>query len=162
LHGPQQSIKACLKGFVEDDFEPLIQHSIEAVIAQPLVAIRYGNASWSARAFEIWMFKWPDLIWSFRQFTDEAKAAVCPREPWRNIRKLLLYRAKGAYSIRDYRTLLASRTASPAWRVQALAIALIPGVLCNMMATWALRLFYRDVRVTLLDLRKSRFNLMHK
>jgi len=132
------------------------------LMVQPLVAIRYGNASWTARTFEIWMFTWPDLIWSFGQFTDEAKAAVCSREPWRSIRRLLLYRAKGAYSLRDYRTLLASRIASPALRLPALAIALVPGVLCNMIAISVLRLFYRDAAVALLDLRKSRFNLVHR
>src|SRR5262249_5397926 len=53
------------------------------VLARPLIRIRYGNAHWSARSFDIWMFKWPDLIWSFPHLPPGAKRAVCPREPWK-------------------------------------------------------------------------------
>jgi hypothetical protein len=73
------------------------------VIADPLILIRYGNAMWSSRGFEIWMFKWPDLVWSFEQFSDGAKLRVIPRFPWREWRRLTMYRAIGAYSHADYR-----------------------------------------------------------
>ena len=32
------------------------------VVARTLISIRYGNALWRAKEFEIWMFKWPDLL----------------------------------------------------------------------------------------------------
>jgi len=35
------------------------------LLADPLIINRYGNFTWSSRKFEIWMFKWPNLIWSF-------------------------------------------------------------------------------------------------
>ena len=35
------------------------------VISEPLISARYGNASWLGKYFEIWMFKWPNLVWSF-------------------------------------------------------------------------------------------------
>ena len=33
------------------------------VISTPLISIRYGLAQWTERSFEIWMFKWPGLVW---------------------------------------------------------------------------------------------------
>lgn len=73
------------------------------VVADPLILIRYGNAMWTSRGFEIWMFKWPDLIWSFDAFSDSAKTRVVPRQPWKKWRRLTLYRAIGGYGYADYR-----------------------------------------------------------
>jgi glycosyltransferase involved in cell wall biosynthesis len=73
------------------------------ILAEPLVIIRFGNAMWTSRGFEIWMFKWPNLIWSFNGFSNTAKKRVVAREPWRKLRKLVLYRALGGYSYADYR-----------------------------------------------------------
>ena len=39
------------------------------VVARPLVAVRNANVSWASRSFEIWMFKWPGLIWSLPGFS---------------------------------------------------------------------------------------------
>jgi abequosyltransferase len=72
------------------------------VLAEPLIWIRYGNAMWTNRAFEIWMFKWPDLVWSFADFSDDAKRRVVARQPWKNWRRLIFYRAVGAYASGDY------------------------------------------------------------
>ena len=72
------------------------------VLADPLIVLRYGNAMWTNRGFEIWMFLWPDLIWSFDGFSDSAKSAVVARQPWKQWRQLTMYRAIGAYSYPDY------------------------------------------------------------
>jgi abequosyltransferase len=106
------------------------------VVAEPLIMIRYGNATWTSRTFEIWAFKWPELIWSFPGYSDAAKAAVSPKEPWRRVRTLLLYRALGAYSISEYRHFIATR-AGLRTRLLALAVALTPGSLTNaVVATY--------------------------
>jgi abequosyltransferase len=82
----------------------LFQHGLDRVIAlgQPLVRIRIGNAMWTARGFHIWMFLWPDLIWSFAGFADAAKADVVVRHPWRQPQKLLVWRAYGVYGTQEY------------------------------------------------------------
>lgn len=67
------------------------------VLAQPLIRIRYGNAMWTARAFEIWISKWPRLVWSFTQFTEQSRRYVCPPHPAARLRTLLWYRALGAF-----------------------------------------------------------------
>ena len=81
------------------------------IIASPFIRIRFGNAQWSSRAFGIWNVSWPELVWSF-QFSDEAKRKVVAREPWRNIRKLVGFRIVGAYSIEQYRVVIAPRLKS--------------------------------------------------
>ena len=83
-------------------FGVIFQHvPIEKVyaIAEPLMVIRYGNAMWTSRGFEIWMFKWPRLVWSFDDFSDNDKERICPLDPFRNPRRIFFLRATGAYSI---------------------------------------------------------------
>ncbi len=125
------------------------------VIAQPQIIIRYGNAMWTARGFEIWMFKWPQLIWSFPAFSDQAKAAVCPAEPWKNIKKLFLYRAIGGYSIEEYRRFFSS-SASVISRLLTLVIAVLPASLANFFASAYCMFLNRNARVGLYDLSRSR------
>ena len=86
---------------------PALQ-SIKA-IAQPLIRIRYGNAMWTARGFEIWTFKWPALLWSFAEVSEQAKRAVSAREPWRRFSHLFFQRAIGAYSVAEFSKYLADK-----------------------------------------------------
>ena len=95
------------------------------VIAQPLVIIRNGNGQWNARAFDIFMLRWPELIWSFNGVSDSAKQAVTPREPWKLPRVLLLQRAFGRYTEREYKV-ISSQLGSRWKRAVAHGIALLP------------------------------------
>jgi glycosyltransferase involved in cell wall biosynthesis len=125
------------------------------VIAEPLIAIRLGNAEWSSRAFEIWMFKWPALIWSFSHYSHAARGSVVKREPWRKLTALLRYRARGTYTLTMYNQLLKPRL-TPSWKsFVARLIALTPECFANMIGL----LYYSVVHyspVELLDLRLSR------
>ncbi len=114
------------------------------VIAKPLISIRYGNAMWLARYFEIWMFKWPNLIWSFRDYPDAAKARVCPREPWRNLARLMIHRAKGTYTIARYAEWLEPRLRSRWTRVLSKAIAYCPGRIANLFGFIYYSVFSRN------------------
>lgn len=108
------------------------------VLAEPLLSNRYGVAQWTPRAFEIWMFKWPQLIWSFDALSDEAKAAVVSKEPWRDVRMLLYYRARGLYSPDVYERELKPRTGSVAARLAERAVTQLPAALwCNACALGA-------------------------
>ena len=128
------------------------------LVADPLIAIRYGNAQWSAGAFEIWMFKWPGLVWSFG-FSNAAKAAVCRQFPWARPGVLILHRGKGSYTLGHYRTSLAARLGG--WRkATALVIALTPTIVANIAASTMLRLFYPDSGVARSDLRATRSRYM--
>lgn len=104
------------------------------VIGEPLVIIRYGNSMWTPRRFEIWMFKWPELIWSFEGYSAEAKSSLGPRYPWRKFKHLVSFRARGAYSLREYRRHFQSMQLGW-WRLALLAIAVVPGKLLHFAGT---------------------------
>ena len=127
------------------------------VIARPLITIRYGNASWAKRWFPIWMFDWPDLVWSLPGLSAAAKRQVCPREPARRLGRLLGARAIGTYSLQEYRTWLAPRFPSGPRRWAAKAIALLPGALLNPLGLAYYSLFVAHPSVALADLRASPF-----
>lgn len=95
------------------------------VLADPLVVIRNGNSQWNARAFDIFMRHWPQLVWSFEDLSDSAKRVAAPREPWRMLSVLMLQRAYGRYSMREYDSL--RDDIGPAWkRTMAAIIARLP------------------------------------
>jgi glycosyltransferase involved in cell wall biosynthesis len=124
-------------------------------LAHPWIMIRYGNAQWTPRSFEIWMFKWPNLIWSLPGFSDAARRRVSSPEPWRRAWALLLFRARGAYSTREYQAWIAPRPGSAWSKWSARLIARLPGGMVNLFAmlyAWVRR--YQPLQV---DLRNSPF-----
>jgi abequosyltransferase len=96
------------------------------IIAEPYIIIRYGNAQWTSRRFEIWMFKWPELVWSFDYISDAVKNTVCKRKPWLNIKTFIFQRSLGAYNIEVYKRYFSKATINVVWKLFALAIALFP------------------------------------
>lgn len=125
------------------------------VIAAPLITIRYGNAMWTSRGFEIWMFKWPELIWSFNDYSESAKALVCPHEPWRKVRLLALYRAMGAYGTAEYRTFLSRKVHGLSLLLYYL-VAIFPASLINTAISVYCVLMNRQARSAMYSLVKSR------
>jgi glycosyltransferase involved in cell wall biosynthesis len=125
------------------------------VLAQPLIRIRFGNALWTARGFEIWMFKWPALIWSFAGYSDAAKSKVTSLEPWKSARKLIHSRAIGSYSLIEFRQYIAGR-ASPGAKRMAWLIALMPGSIANAISGLYCILVNRKARLTAYDLARSK------
>lgn len=124
------------------------------VIAEPQLIIRFGNANWTARTFEIWMFIWPRLVHSFSEFSDAAKREVADLEPWRDVMMLLKHRAKNRYSLKLYRRFLAQR-GSRRDRAKALLVALIPATLANFLAVLYVVMLNRKARLGLYDLLDS-------
>lgn len=129
------------------------------VIAEPLITIRYGDALYmrSSRYFEIWMFLWPNLVWSFPDFSDAAKLLVSRREPWRRYRTLLLFRAKGAYSAKEYRDWLEGRLGSQSDKMCARLLASCPGSIANLISFVYYYASGRHDLLLILDLMKSPF-----
>ena len=131
---------------------PMLKNII--VLAKPLIAIRYGVAMWTPRTFEIWMFKWPDLIWSSTSHSDHAKRSVCDRHPWKSPIQLLKHRAKGSYSIIEYEKHLKHRESTHK-RIALLLIALLPAGLANFLAVTYVVSLRRQARLGLSDLLSS-------
>ncbi len=128
------------------------------VIAQPYISIRYGNAQWTSRSFEIWMQKWPRLIWSFPLISDETKRKRVKPEPWRRLKTLRLYRALGSYSDEMYEKIIVPSSASVIWKLAALAISRIPQPAWNAYMLWYLKTFKnkKSKQMTIYDLLLSR------
>lgn len=125
------------------------------VIRQPLIAIRYGNAMWTPRGFEIWMFKWPGLIWSLASYSPEAKARICLHEPWRVKKKVLLYRALGGYGREEFSRFIAPKVHGLT-RLAYATIAVLPPALMNSLASVYCAFINRKARSDLYDLSRSR------
>ncbi len=127
------------------------------VISRPCISIRYGNAMWKPKEFEIWMIKWPTLVWSLPGLSNRTKREFCRADPWRQMKTLLLYRAKGTYSLTEYRRWIKPRIPSLREKLKALLVALMPGVLANFLGLFYFTVLYRDSGMILLDLKKSRY-----
>jgi abequosyltransferase len=127
------------------------------VIADPLVAIRFGNAQWSNRAFEIWMFKWPKLIWSFDSFTDSAKKTVSHKEPWRKLTKLMLFRAHGNFASEEYFRFVRPRISFREGAIIRI-ITIVPGCLLNLLAIIYYSFKSPHDKVNFIVLRNSKYN----
>ena len=124
------------------------------VIAEPLIVIRYGNAMWTPRGFEIWMFKWPLLVWSFNSLSDETKNLVCKKEPYKEVRELVLKRAIGAYGTKEYRQFLAGKV-SGLTKILALGVAFTPAGLINTAASLYCLVFNRRALSGIYDFSRS-------
>ena len=97
-----------------------------AILSDPHIIARAGNHQWAPRSFEVWMFKWPKLVWSFKDISDEAKLSVTHREPWRRFKNLIIHRSIGGYNSQFYRQYFSTMKANVLWKFCALLIACFP------------------------------------
>ena len=125
------------------------------VIAEPQIIIRYGNAMWTSRSFEVWMFKWPKLVWSFPDFSDSVKRKVCRREPWRSAKSLFHNRALGAYTAAEFRKYW-PRDTGKVERVSAYVLSIFPASLANLVMVVYFSLLAKPAQMALHDLLYSR------
>ena len=96
------------------------------VIAEPLITIRFGNAQWTARGLEIWMFKWPKLLCSFEYLPEELTKEYRNKKSWRRLKDIIDYRAQQAYSLKEYKKWFVKEETPLWWKVLTLFIALLP------------------------------------
>jgi glycosyltransferase involved in cell wall biosynthesis len=142
-------------------FQAPLPHGAVA-LAQPLISVRFGNTTWRPKEFEIRMIRWTELIASLSAVSELVRRRRYPAQPWRSLKSLMFYRAKGTYSLTEYRRWIAPRLPWGAHRMQALAVALFPGVIANWIGLLYCRLPYRDSNLHLLDMKISRFNLWNR
>lgn len=135
------------------------------VLAQPLISIRFGNAQWRPKEFEIRMVRWTELVWSLSS-VSRASIGKCYRlEPWRSLKSLVFYRAKGTYSLTEYRRWVVPRVRNRRDRIKAWMVAVLPGLIANLIGLVYCSFEYRDSNIHLLDMKVSRFypgNLFRK
>lgn len=119
------------------------------VLAEPLIQIRYGVASWSGRAFDIWMVAWPKLIWSLPGISDTAKQLVVPREPGCSIAKHILF---NSHSVNFQKASQIIPAKAVFRRGVIRVIYLIPKVLCNAIVALGCYISLRSRRLMLYDM----------
>jgi abequosyltransferase len=131
--------------------------SSSLLIASPLIAIRYGNATWSSNSFKIWMINWPVLIWKLRGVSEGAKLKVTLQKPWLNTKIIFWQRAKGIYSTNEYKLLLNSFDVDSFQKLKLKAISCIPGSLAVVMAFVAILSITNARSFFMAELKLSRF-----
>lgn len=125
------------------------------VLTTPCLAIRYGNASWTARAFEIWICRWPQLVWSLPSVSVAAKRSVTQERPYESLREIVLLRAKGAYDWAGYRRWVAPGPSTTTRKLLCAAVARAPGSVINLLSIAYVLAFSRARRFALVDLLDS-------
>lgn len=110
-------------------------------LAEPALRGRIGNISYGPRRFDIWMFRWPGLVWSFTAFSPETRRRVALKAPWAHPQALFTARGNGVYDLGVFnRRILPRKPAG--WRLAAAAaIACLPQWIpwLTMYLYWALR-----------------------
>jgi glycosyltransferase involved in cell wall biosynthesis len=132
------------------------------VIGQPYITIRFGNAQWTSRSFEVFMLKWPHIIWSLDRISAQTRRKRVKPEPWRRLKTLRFYRAVGSYSRDMYEKIIAPSNASGPWKLAALAISLLPQPAFNAYMLWYLKTFRKKKIMAIYELSKSRENGLGK
>lgn len=127
------------------------------VLRRPCLSIRYGNASWTSRSFEIWMLHWPGIVWSLPTITDAAKGLVVAKAPHESVRELVLLRSKGSYSWTEYVRWISPSQSAKGRKLIAAGIAIVPGVILNLLAVAYVLAFSRARKFALVDLMDSRY-----
>lgn len=125
------------------------------VLAAPVLKIRYGNGMWTPRSFEIWYFKWPNLVWSFERFPDDSKLKVVRREPWRYYFGLLKSKAMGDYTNDEFNKFIADKKVDLDY-IFAYFISILPPKLINILLVVTYCIFRRSAKYTLFDLLRSK------
>ena len=80
------------------------------------------------------MVKWPELVWSFKDYSNHAKSAVCSRGGLHNFKRLMFYRATGIYSSEIYNNILSSKVSGLKRFFFRLA-ATVPVIVANVLAS---------------------------
>jgi glycosyltransferase involved in cell wall biosynthesis len=117
------------------------------VIAQPYITYRNSTAQWTQRAFEIWLFKWPTILYSFAHISEHVRQEYQIAPSWRRLRKIIIYRALGAYSLKEYRKWFASKDSPLWWRSVTLFTAIMPAYFVNLLLLLYLKMIKKEAQL---------------
>jgi glycosyltransferase involved in cell wall biosynthesis len=117
------------------------------VIAQPYIMYRNSTAQWTQRAFEIWLFKWPTILYSFAHISEHARQEYRKAPSWSRLRKIIIYRAMGAYSLKEYQKWFASKDSSLWWRLATLFVAIMPACFVNLFLLSYLKMIKKEAQL---------------
>lgn len=103
------------------------------LIAEPLITYRKGNVQTYSTVFsEIVMSKWPSLVESLA-LSESTKERIYSTCPWKHFGELLLWRARGHFSLAEYRKWIRPRLRSSREALIPMIVALLPGAFINVL-----------------------------
>jgi len=88
---------------------------------------------------------------------DSIKGKVCVRQPWQHPLLLLIERAKGTFSLKEYHDWLEPRISNRWRKLITRLIAAIPGCIVNTALLAYFSVLHPNLALLLFDLRNSRF-----
>lgn len=96
------------------------------IVAEPLMRIRLGGATWASRYFQVELINWPGVVWGLPSdaYPDAAKNAVCGRKPTASFLRLLSTRAYGYFGQEEYKKFILPDMGIPAWKRRLLGVVL--------------------------------------
>lgn len=103
------------------------------MIKKPLVIIRFGNAQWTDRAFEIWLFKWCKLLCSFDKVSNQYKIPYLTKPSLRRMRTIIVHRAEGSYTLNSYLRWFKNENLPKWWKVALFLISISPKWLIRLL-----------------------------
>lgn len=114
------------------------------VIAEPYITIRFSNAQWTPRAFEIWMYKWPNLLCSFADISEQVRQEYQKTQSWRRLKNIIIHRARGEYSLKEYRKWFKLENLSLWWQMKILFIAIVPSIIPKLIILFYFRMVNKE------------------
>jgi abequosyltransferase len=127
------------------------------MLKEPLITIRHGNASWTNKAFMVWGYKWPDLIWSFDHVSAAKRNLISPKDSGVSIKRLIYFRALGAITVDaivEYNRVASSRL--PAWKTQV--VLMLTPAIANFVCGLYCLFFREKTKLQISDLAGSKFS----
>jgi glycosyltransferase involved in cell wall biosynthesis len=131
------------------------------VMAEPYIMIRGGNAQWAQRAFEIGVFKWSNLLYSFTNLSEYVRRNYRPKPSWARFKNIIAYRAMGTYSLKEYHKYFASKDSPLWWRLVALIIAIMPACIVNLVMLTYFKMLKKEARMDIYCLQHNENNIMN-
>jgi abequosyltransferase len=142
----------------------IFQESLPApalIIAEPYIMIRGGNAQWAQRAFEIGVFRWQNLLYSFTNISEQARKNYRPTPSWARLKNIIEFRAIGTYSLSEYRKWFASKDSPLWWRAVTSIIAVIPACFVNLIVLTYFKMLKKEARMDIYCLQQNKNNIMN-
>jgi abequosyltransferase len=131
------------------------------VIAEPYIMIRSGNTQWAQRAFEIWMFNWPNLLYSFTALSESARKNYRPKPSWARLKNIIEFRAMGTYTLKEYHKWFASKDSPLWWRLITLIVAVTPVCFVNLIVLTYFKIMRKDAQMDIYCLEHNENNIMN-
>lgn len=122
-------------------------------LERPIVKIRYGNASWSAKAQEIWLKKWPNLLMSFETVSQILRDKKVKISSFSAFKKLVFFKAVNCYNPQVLGTVDQVKNQSM-YRVIVYIVNMLPKLMCYQMAYLFASLTNKSIMIA--DLKSAR------